>query len=117
MRISDWSSDVCSSDLETMTLEYKGYTAGPVEFDDDQGLFHGTVAGLRDVVTFAGRSAVELKTAFRESIDDYLDFCAQEGRDPDRPFSGNFPVRTAPELHRKAAMKADRKSTSLTPSH
>src|SRR3546814_16019777 len=91
MRISDGSSDVVlfrSCGSETMTLEYKGYTAGPVEFDDDQGLFHGTVAGLRDVVTFAGRSAVELKTAFRESIDDYLDFCAQEGRDPDRPFSG-----------------------------
>src|SRR3546814_12991349 len=78
--------------------------AGPIEFDD--GLFHGVVAGLRDVVTFAGATADELAQAFRDSIDDYLAFSAEEGLPPDRPFSGNFMVRVPPELHRKAATPA-----------
>src|SRR3546814_2279813 len=77
-----------------MSLEYKGYMSGPIEFDD--GLFHGVVAGLRDVVTFAGATADELAQAFRDSIDDYLAFCAEEGLPPDRPFSGNFMVRVPP---------------------
>ena len=63
-----------------MSLEHKGYVAGPIEFDEGQGLFHGIVAGLRDVVTFAGRDADELKAAFRDSIEDYLALCADRTR-------------------------------------
>lgn len=96
-----------------MTLAYKGYSAGPIEFDDEQELFAGSVVGLRDVVTFAGRTPEELKAAFRESIDDYLAFCAEKGREPDRPFSGKFPVRVDPELHRKAALQAAEEGISL----
>lgn len=59
-------------------LQYKGYT-GRVELDDEAGIFHGEVLDLRDVVTFQGRSVDELTQAFRNSIDDYLDFCAEQG--------------------------------------
>ena len=52
-------------------MEYKGYV-GKVEFDDEAGIFHGEVRDTRDVITFQGRSVDELKTAFQESIDDYL---------------------------------------------
>ena len=55
-----------------MSLSYKGYAAGPIEFDEDARLFSGTVAGLRDVIHFAGRTADELAQAFRDSVDDYL---------------------------------------------
>ncbi|GIK99124.1 MAG: antitoxin HicB [Alphaproteobacteria bacterium] len=96
-----------------MSLEHKGYVAGPIEFDEEQGLFHGIVAGLRDVVTFAGRDADELKAGFRDSVDDYLALCAERGREPDRPFSGKFPVRVDPELHRKAALMAAAEGISL----
>ena len=57
-------------------LEYKGYT-GHVEFDDEAGLFHGEVLDTRDVITFQGISVEQLEQAFRESIDDYLEFCAE----------------------------------------
>ena len=57
-------------------LEYKGYT-GHVEFDDEAGLFHGEVLDTRDVITFQGISVQQLEQAFRESIDDYLEFCAE----------------------------------------
>lgn len=94
-----------------MTLEYKGYTAGRIEFDD--GVFSGTVAGLRDVVHFQGGTAEELEQAFRDSIDVYLDFCAERGEAPDKPYSGNIMVRIPPELHRKAATRAEAEDLSL----
>ena len=59
-------------------MTYKGYS-GTVRFDDEAEIFHGEVIGLRDVVTFQGRTADELKTAFQESIDDYLELCESRG--------------------------------------
>ncbi len=57
-------------------LEYKGY-AGTVEAED--GAFAGRVVGLRDVITFEGRTFAEVERAFRDSIDDYIAFCAMRG--------------------------------------
>lgn len=65
-------------------IEYKGYH-GEAVFDDEAGIFHGEVIGTRDVITFQGKSAAETKSAFRDSIDEYLNFCAQRGRPPDPP--------------------------------
>jgi len=62
-------------------MEYKGYFA-KVEFDDDANIFHGEVINLRDVITFEGETVKELKQAFQDSIDDYLDFCDERGEDP-----------------------------------
>ena len=56
------------------TMEYKEYFGGQIELDD--GLLHGRVLGLRDVITFEGRNAKELEKAFRGSVDDYLTWCA-----------------------------------------
>jgi predicted HicB family RNase H-like nuclease len=94
-----------------MSLEYKGYTAGRIDFDD--GVFSGIVAGLRDVVHFQGETAEELEQAFRDSIDVYLDFCAERGETPDKPYSGKVMVRMPPELHRKAATRAEAEDMSL----
>jgi predicted HicB family RNase H-like nuclease len=95
-------------------MEYKGYTAGPIDFDAEDGTFSGTVAGLRDVIHFEGSTAKELKRAFRESIDGYLAICAEAGQEPDRPFNGKILVRTDPELHRKAALRAAAEGVSLS---
>ena len=91
-------------------LEYKGY-AGTVEADD--GAFVGQVVGLRDVVTFEGESFVQVEAAFRESIDDYLAFCAERGEAPDRPYSGKIPLRLDPEMHRRAAVRGLAEGVSL----
>jgi predicted HicB family RNase H-like nuclease len=87
-------------------MEYKGY-AGPIDFDADDKTFSGTVAGLKDVIHFEGRTATELLRAFRESIDSYLE-------QPDRPFNGKILVRTEPELHRKAVLRAAVEGVSLS---
>ena len=93
-------------------LQYKGY-AGHVEFDDETGIFHGEVLDLRDVITFQGKSVEEIECAFRESIDDYLEFCEERDEEPDKPFSGRLMVRLPPEVHRKAYVSARREGKSL----
>jgi len=93
-------------------MTYKGYH-GTVSFDDKSEIFHGEVTDLRDVVTFQGRSVDELKSAFQESIDDYLDFCSERGEDPDKPFSGNFVLRIDPQRHRKLVALSREEGESL----
>jgi len=93
-------------------MEYKGYI-GKVDFDDEAGIFHGEVINTRDVITFQGKSVAELKKAFRESVDDYLAFCASRGEEPDKPFSGQFVTRIPPELHRQVNLAASLSGKSL----
>lgn len=93
-------------------LKYKGYT-GQVEFDAEAGIFHGEVLDTRDVITFQGKSVEEIETAFRESVDDYLEFCASRKEEPDKPFSGKFVLRMSPELHHKIYIKAMNSGKSL----
>jgi predicted HicB family RNase H-like nuclease len=70
-------------------MKYKGYQ-GHVDYDDKAKLFHGEVVGLRDVITFQGTSVDELEQAFKDSVDEYLDFCKELGRAPEKPFSGKL---------------------------
>jgi predicted HicB family RNase H-like nuclease len=93
-------------------LEYKGYT-GQVEFDGEAGLFHGEVLDTRDVITFQGKTVDEIEKAFRESVEDYLEFCSERGEEPDKPFSGRLMVRLSPDLHRKLYVEAKRDGKSL----
>jgi len=93
-------------------LKYKGYT-GHVEFDDEAGIFHGEVLDTRDVITFQGMTVEEIQTAFRDSVDDYLEFCAKRGEKPDRPFSGKFILRLPPEVHHRIFLKAVESGKSL----
>ena len=93
-------------------MEYRGYFA-KVEFDDDASIFHSEVINLRDVITFEGETVEELKQAFRDSVDDYIDFCAERGEDPEKPYSGKFLVRVEPELHKNITIEARKAGKSL----
>ena len=93
-------------------MEHKGYFA-KVEFDDDANVFHGEVLNLRVVITFEGETVKEIKKAFRDSVDDYLEFCAQRGESPEKPYSGRFVVRVEPELHKKVTLEAHKSGKSL----
>ena len=93
-------------------MTYKGYEA-VAEFDEDAGVFSGEVINTRDVITFQGASVKELKKAFEDSVDDYLEFCAKRKEDPEKPFSGTLSLRLPPEVHRRIALEARRQSKSL----
>lgn len=91
---------------------YKGYQ-GRFEYDADADIFHGEVINLADVITFQGRSIDELKEALADSVEDYLNFCAEKGKTPEKPYSGRFNVRIAPEVHQRIAQEAARGGLSL----
>lgn len=93
-------------------IEYKGYM-GVFEFDPESDIFHGTVINTNDVITFYGASVAELRKEMRLSVDEYLAFCREQGRPPEKPFSGKLILRTNPELHRRVALEAARHRLSM----
>ena len=93
-------------------MKYKDYI-GRVEYDEEAKIFHGEVLGIKDVVTFQGKTVDEIEQAFKDSVDDYLAFCATRGEKPDRPFSGKFNLRIPPELHAKLSIAAQLHGESL----
>ena len=86
-------------------MKYRDYV-GHVVYDDEDKIFHGEVLGLNDVITFQGESVQELEQAFRDSVDDYLEFCEKRGESPEKPYSGRFNLRLSPEIHAKVAIEA-----------
>lgn len=94
------------------TLSYKGYTAR-IEFDPDDNILFGNIIGIRDTVGFHGESVSELKNAFYEAADFYIASCEKAGREPNKPFSGEFVVRLGSSLHGEIAAAAVSAGKSL----
>ena len=93
-------------------LEYKGYF-GTVEYSAEDETLFGRIAFIKALVSYEGQTVRELKNAFEEAVDDYLDLCGQAGKKPEQPCKGVFNVRTGPELHRKATLYASRHHMNL----
>jgi predicted HicB family RNase H-like nuclease len=93
-------------------MEYKGYV-GRSEVNEEAGLIFGEVIGLRDVITYQGKTTEEARRSFEESIDLYLETCAEEGIDPDKPYSGNLLIRTKAPIHRALVALAKTRGQSL----
>jgi predicted HicB family RNase H-like nuclease len=93
-------------------MKYKGYT-GVVEFDEEAGVLFGRVIGLRDLITFEGESVAEVTRAFHDSVDVYLELCAERGENPEKPYSGQFILRIDPNLHRAMSHAAEERGVSL----
>ena len=96
----------------TNTMTYKGYAAR-IEYDDDDGIFTGQIAGIRDRVGFHADTVEDLRAAFHEAVDDYLETCASIGKEPQKAFSGQVMFRVSPEVHRKAVIAAELAGKSL----
>ncbi|MCY0095665.1 type II toxin-antitoxin system HicB family antitoxin [Hoeflea ulvae] len=94
------------------TMTHRGYHAR-IEYDGDDELFFGRITGIQDVVGFHGDTVAELKAAFHDAVDDYIDACARIGKDPQKPYSGKVMFRVDPETHRAAAIAADLAGKSL----
>ena len=92
---------------------HKGYSGVIDTVDDELGLLSGTVSGMRDVLHFEGQSVAEARASFRSAVDDYLAFCEADGAEPERPNSGRFSVRVAPEVHRRIKLAAAASRLSL----
>jgi len=93
-------------------LHYKDYV-GSVEFSEADGVFHGKVVGIRSLISFEGNSVNAIIKDFHHAVDEYLEFCAETERQPEKPFKGSFNVRIGTDLHRKAALAASVRGISL----
>jgi predicted HicB family RNase H-like nuclease len=93
-------------------MTHNGYV-GSVRYSEEDEVFHGKLEGIDALVTYEGQTVKELKKAFYDAVDDYLEHCKTMKRAPKKPFRGSFNVRVSPEIHRKAAVKAAMKGISL----
>jgi predicted HicB family RNase H-like nuclease len=96
----------------TNTMSYKGYSAR-IEYDDDDQIFTGRIAGITDTVGFHADTVEGLRAAFEEAVEDYLETCSSLGKEPQKAFSGQVMFRLDPEVHRKAALAAELAGKSL----
>lgn len=93
-------------------MTYKGYQAR-VEFDAEDEIFVGHLAGINDVVGFHADNVDDLKAAFQEAVDDYIETCQKAGKNPQKPYSGKVMFRISPEVHARAAIAAELSGKSL----
>lgn len=94
------------------TFTYKGYT-GSIEFSlEDQCLF-GKILFINDLIIYEAETVPQLETSFKSAVDDYIETCAELGRQPQKPFKGSLNVRIGEELHKRAALKAACDSITL----
>ena len=61
------------------TMTHQGYTAR-VEFDDRDNIFVGRLLGIGDIVGFHADNVTDLRVAFEEAVEDYLEACKEIGR-------------------------------------
>ena len=93
-------------------MTYKGYS-GTVEFSDADNVLFGTIAGITDMISYEADNVAELRAAFQEAVDDYLQHCTMVGKEPCRPYSGKFTLRIEPALHARLAVQAKAHGKSL----
>ena len=94
------------------SMTYKGYAAR-IDYDDDDGIFVGHIAGIRDRVGFHANTVDDLRAAFHEAVDDYVETCEKIGKEPQKAYSGKMMFRVSPEIHRKAVLAAEIEGKSL----
>ena len=94
-------------------LKYKNFIAS-VKYSEDDEAFIGRIEGIDSVVSFEGESVAELKSAFREAVESYLEFCRRKGiADVQKSYTGIFNVRINSDLHRRASITAKQLGKTL----
>lgn len=93
-------------------LKYKGFS-GSVTCSIEDGVIHGKIECINDLVTYEAESMPEIEAAFQEAVEDYLETCEMLGKSPDKPMSGTFNIRIGSELHKKAHLESKEQDISL----
>ena len=94
------------------TMNYDGYVA-EIDIDAENGVLSGIVLNTRATLHFSGRSVDDLRAAFKDTVDEYRDWCRAEGEEPEKPYSGALSLRIDPALHRRLAAKAASEHVSI----
>lgn len=93
-------------------LEYKGYRT-KIEYDVESNVLYGKIEGIRDLVNFEADDISAIEQEFHDAVDEYLAFCSETGKKPDKEYKGLFNVRISPQLHKKLAIDSFKTGESL----
>ena len=94
-------------------LKYNDFVA-TVKYSEEDEAFIGRIEGINSIVSFEGQSVKELKLAFREAVESYLDFCSRKGIvKSQKSYSGAFNIRIDADLHRRVALTAKVQGSTL----
>lgn len=93
-------------------MEYKGYHTR-IEFDAESMTLRGKIEGIVDYVDFEAADIPSIEAEFHSAVDDYLEFCKEVGKEPEKEYRGTFNVRISPELHKKLVLCAFKDGCSL----
>ena len=93
-------------------IEYKGYR-GFIDYSNQDSVLCGKIIGIDDLVTCEGSSVEEIKSAFFNAVDNYLETCKELGKNPEKEFKEVFNVRLSEKVHKLAAIKAQSEKISL----
>ena len=93
-------------------LEYKGYHT-KVEIDCEDFTIRGKIEGINDLVNFECDDIKDIEAEFHAAVDDYLEFCQEVGKSPEKEYKGTFNVRISPELHKELAQLSSKNGESL----
>lgn len=93
-------------------LEYKGYHA-VIRFDAETLTLRGRIEGIIDFVDFQSDNLTTIEAEFQKAVDEYLAFCEEVGKEPEKEYKGSFNVRIESSLHKRLALYASRMGESL----
>ena len=93
-------------------MTYQGYAAH-IRYSDEDELLVGRVVGIKDIITFHGETVSEIRAAFQEAVDFYLETCAERGEQPNKPYSGKLMLRMPIEVHEAVATMAEVNGKSI----
>jgi predicted HicB family RNase H-like nuclease len=96
----------------TNVLRHNGYQAR-IQFDAEDGLFVGRIAGIDDNIGFHSDTVGGLLAAFEEAVEDYLETCEKIGKSPAKSYSGTVYLRVDEATHARAALAAELSGRSL----
>ncbi len=93
-------------------MAYKGYSA-KIEYSDKDECLIGHISSIQHPINFRGDSVKEIRRAFEEAVDAYLDGCAKRNEEPEKPSEERKVVRVSPALHSVLAMVARNENKSV----
>ena len=96
----------------TNLLKFKDYYAR-IAFDPSADAFHGRVIGMQDVIDFYGRTPEELREEFKNSVEEYVSWSAEEGTRPEKTWQGKLTIRVDEDLRRRLAVAAAASGDSI----
>lgn len=96
------------------TMTYKGYI-GSIEVSEEDNCLFGKVLALpcNTHISYEGDTVADLREDFHGAVDDYLEMCRAEGKEPQKSYSGALNVRISPDVHSKVAMLSKQAGISI----